>query len=192
MKLKGIVAISLLSVVIFTSCGTSEGLFSKRKYRKGVYYDLAESKGKTKVNEVEKSNTEKEIKNEVEFKEPSTELYASSDNSISLLKENKTLIEPILTEKTQSTKKEVFEKRKSKLKSFISPKKGEPTEKTKKKNWAAIVGFILAFLCPIIGVWFCIIGLKSELYKLARVGYMISIIYLALVAALILISIVGI
>lgn len=65
-------------------------------------------------------------------------------------------------------------------------KKKVKSEKTysKSKNWAAIVGFILAFLFPFAGIWFCIIGTKSELHTLAWIGYWICIVYFLIIIAI--------
>jgi hypothetical protein len=61
----------------------------------------------------------------------------------------------------------------------------------KKKNWAAIVGFILAFLVPFVGIWFCLIGMKSELHKLATVGWIICLVYMLIFIAVYLIPLLG-
>lgn len=64
-------------------------------------------------------------------------------------------------------------------------------EKTgnKKKNWAAIVGFILAFVAPFIGVWFCLIGMKSQLRTLATIGWILCLVYMIVFILLILMGI---
>ncbi len=58
--------------------------------------------------------------------------------------------------------------------------KGNKPEGNPKKNWAAVLGFILSFFIPFVAIWFCLIGLKSEQRKLALVGYIISITFILL------------
>jgi hypothetical protein len=61
---------------------------------------------------------------------------------------------------------------------------GDVKEGNEKRNWAAILGFILAFFFPILGLIFSCIGLKSKLRGLAMAGLIISIVFCALLLIL--------
>jgi hypothetical protein len=92
--------------------------------------------------------------------------------------------------------KEVTKSQNTEVKKDSEVKKDENTDKKiktydKKKNWAAIVGFILAFLVPFVGIWFCLIGMKSELHKLATVGWIICLVYMLIFIAVYLIPLLG-
>lgn len=84
--------------------------------------------------------------------------------------------------------KETFNKEveKHKTEENISRKKEskkEPFVGNPKKNWAAVLGFVLSFFVPFVAIWFCLIGLKSEKRTLAWIGYFICLLFFILIIA---------
>ncbi len=176
----------LALIISVMSCGTSEKIFGKRKYQKGVYYEKLTAKGGVEKNDLTTHST---FKKEVEIDEPKKnsnqeDIFASADNSIVLQRANKSKYK-VDNEATKELLQDVIILQK-KLKDS-DKHNGDPDVKkgNKHRNWAAILGFILAFFIPLIAVWLCFIGLKSQYPRLAKAGSIICIVLLVIQLALV-------
>jgi hypothetical protein len=200
MKTKILLHLILLSCtsILLTSCSTTNQVvssFGKRKYMKGYYVNLpSANKGIIASNPIQLLPNKSEaittmgenILNTAltiltKTKVSSTGLTRTSSSRVN----NGNITAPASTILITNTSRAGNAINQSKQKSVqlknSNNKPEEPQSSNSSSqdgkaslNWLAIAGFILAFLFPLLGIIFSVIGLKSKHHYLALAGLIIS------------------
>lgn len=175
----------IIGIAIFTSCSVE-----KRQYTTGYYIDWKNNKTASEHNSnagIKKENRDVVINSiAIETEAPAiTDPSCTDDNELTI----KSVKNDVLVNHTKQIILPAKEKITIPLQAILHPGSfiksmkaanpsggGDPS-----RNWAAITGFVLCFICPLIGIWFSIYGMKSERRGLAFAGYIISLIWLVAV-----------